>query len=110
MLVVDAASVLGDAVTDPLAEVLEIPLRVGDADHRDGQGASLHHRIEGGKDLLVGEVASRTEEHERIGRPRTVVGLAPQVPSVRSAATAPSASGKPRVFLAIKKQSLERTE
>jgi len=42
---------------------------MGDTDHRDTKGASFDHRVERGKDHLVREIARRTEEHERIGRP-----------------------------------------
>ena len=53
---------------DARLKLMEVPPRAGDADHRDGQGASLDHRIERGKDHFVGEIAGRAEQHERIGR------------------------------------------
>jgi hypothetical protein len=71
MLVIDPADVLRNAVADPHLEALKVPLRTGDAYHWSRQVATLHHRIKGGKDLLVGEIAGRAEQHQRI-RPACV--------------------------------------
>ena len=65
--------VLRDAVASPRLELLEVPARVGDGDDGNRQGALLHHRIQGGKDLLVGKVAACSEEHECVGLSSVVV-------------------------------------
>ena len=61
----------------PLAELLQAPARARDADHRHVEVAAADHRLERGEDLLVGEVARRAEEDERIGASR----FHPTVPS-----------------------------
>src|ERR1019366_8547655 len=64
-LVIDPARSLY-AVRHAFAQTRQIPLREGDADYRDLQGASFSHRIESGKDHLVGEISRHTEEHQRV--------------------------------------------
>ena len=64
-LVIDPARSL-DAVLHAIAQMRQTPLRGGDADDRDLQGASFRHRIERREDHLVGEIARHTEEHQRV--------------------------------------------
>ena len=64
-LVIDPARSL-DAVRHAFAQTRQTPLREGDADDRDLQGASFRHRIERREDHLVGEIARHTEEHQRV--------------------------------------------
>src|SRR4029077_4704799 len=61
---------LPDALACVRAKLVERPLRARDADHRQVEGTAPCHRVERGEDLLVGEVAARTEEHQgvRAGR------------------------------------------
>src|SRR3954463_1287268 len=68
---VDAA-VLGEALAHPLEKRLAGPPRPGDADHRPVQELALHHRLERGEDLLIGEVAGDPEQHQRVGAPVAV--------------------------------------
>ena len=64
-LVIDPARSLY-AVRHALVQTRQTPLREGDADHRDLEGSSFHHRIERREDHLVGEIARHTEEHQRV--------------------------------------------
>ena len=64
-LVIDPARSL-DAVRHAFVQTLQTPLREGDADYRDLEVASFHHRIERREDHLVGEIARHTEEHQRV--------------------------------------------
>src|SRR5665213_1133006 len=64
-LVINPARLL-DAVRDAIVQPPQTPLRKGDADHRDRERASFHHRIEGREDHLVSEIAGYTEEHQRV--------------------------------------------
>ena len=64
-LVIDPARSL-DAVRHAFVQTRQTPLREGDADDRDLQGASFRHRIECREDHLVGEIARHTEEHQRV--------------------------------------------
>src|SRR5262249_45340701 len=61
------AAVLFQALFDVLAELLEVPTRLGHADDRDVEAAALYHRLQRGKDLFIGEIAGRSEEDERVG-------------------------------------------
>ena len=73
------APVLLQAFLGPLLQLVEVPARLRHADDRDVERARLHHRLEAGEDLLVGEVARRPEEDERIGSGRhgaTLTGAA----------------------------------
>ena len=56
-----------DAVFHALAQLRETPLREGHAHDRDLQHASSCHRVERREDHLVGEVASRAEQHQGVG-------------------------------------------
>src|SRR5262249_26581912 len=62
---IDAAVPL-DALVCARAELVERPARLGDADDRHGQPSAERHAVQGGKDLLVGEVARGAEENERV--------------------------------------------
>ena len=64
-LVIDLARSLY-AVRHAFAQTRQTPLREGDTDYRDLQGAPFRHRIESGEDHLVGEIARHTEEHQRV--------------------------------------------
>ena len=64
-LIIDPARSLY-AVRHAFVQTLQTPLREGDADYRDLEGASFRHRIERREDHLVGEIARHTEEHKRI--------------------------------------------
>ncbi len=63
---VDASAVLGDAIVRPGAQLLEVPARLRDADHRNVQPPTAHQCLERRKNLLVSQVAGGTKEHERI--------------------------------------------
>src|SRR4029079_13228555 len=63
-------AVLLEAVLCALLELVEVPARLGYADHGHVEGARLHHGLKAGEDLLVREVARRPEEDERVGRGR----------------------------------------
>ncbi len=47
-------------------EVVEPPVGEGDADDGDAERAAGYHAVEGREDELVGEVARRAEEDERV--------------------------------------------
>ena len=64
---VDAAAVLGEAVAGALAQLLERPARLGDADDRHREVAAADHRLQRREDLLVGQVAGGPEEHQGVG-------------------------------------------
>src|SRR3546814_8036204 len=63
---VDATVVL-EAVAGALAQLVHRPARMGHADHRHVEPAARDHRLQRGKDLLVGKVAGGAEEHECVG-------------------------------------------
>ena len=65
MLVIDPARSLY-AVRHPFVQVLQTPLRQGDADDRNRQVASFRHRVECREDHLVGEIAGHPEDHQRV--------------------------------------------
>ena len=65
--VVDAAAMLGEAGPGALTQLIERPAGLGDADHGNVEMAPLDHRLQGGKDHLVSEIAGRAEEDERVG-------------------------------------------
>ena len=48
-------------------ELVEVPAGLGHADDRHVEVAALHHRLQRREDLLVGEVAGRAEEDQRVG-------------------------------------------
>ena len=47
-------------------QLFESPAALGDADDRNIEHAALHHGLQRRKDLLVGEIPGRAEEHERV--------------------------------------------
>ena len=61
------SAVLGAARLGALDQLLERVVRLGDADDRKVQDAALGHALQRGEDLLVGEVAGRAEEDQRVG-------------------------------------------
>ena len=61
--IIDAARALY-TVRHALVQAFRTPLRKGNADYRDLQRASFHHRIESREDHLVGEIACDTEDHQ----------------------------------------------
>src|SRR2546425_8771361 len=61
------APVLFEAVLGTGLELLELPAGLRHADDRHVEVAALHHRLQRRKDLLVGEIAGRAEEHEGVG-------------------------------------------
>src|SRR5262249_25860750 len=67
---VDAAAVLLEALAGAGAELLELPARLRHADHRHVEVTTADHRLQRGKDLLVGEIARRAEENQRVGARR----------------------------------------
>src|SRR6266852_8352313 len=63
---------LRDTVGDPRLELRLTPRTGCHSDHWDGEDTPLDHRVERGKDHLVGEVTRQAEQYQRIGRCRTV--------------------------------------
>ena len=63
---VDAAAVVHEAVAGPGAELLQVPARLRDPDHRHVEVTAPDQGHEGREDLLVGEVARRAEEDQRV--------------------------------------------
>src|SRR5690348_11134786 len=55
-----------DALLRPRLQLLERPLAPGDADDGTVEHSRLHHALEGGKDLLEGEVAGGAVEDDRV--------------------------------------------
>jgi hypothetical protein len=60
-------SVLLEAVTGAGLELVEVPARLGHADHRHAKVPTLEHRLQRREDLLVGQVARGAEEHQGVG-------------------------------------------
>jgi hypothetical protein len=54
------------AVSRPGLQPIERPPALGNTDNRNVQRAAFHHRLQGWKDLLVGEIAGGPEEDQRI--------------------------------------------
>ncbi len=63
---VDPAVVL-ETLSCACPQLFEGPAGFGDADHRHVETAAPGHRLQGGKNLLVCEIAGRAEEDERVG-------------------------------------------
>ena len=61
------AAVLFQAVAGAGAKLLEVPSRLRNTYDRNVEVAALDHRLQRRKDLLVGEIAGRAEENERVG-------------------------------------------
>ena len=66
---VDAA-VLDDALAGTGAELIDVPARLGDADHRHIQAARFGECLERGENLLVRQITGGAKEHEGIGMGR----------------------------------------
>ena len=64
--IIDTA-VFFEAMRDALGHLFVGPARQGDANDRNVECALLGHGIEGWEQLLVGQVASRSKQHECIG-------------------------------------------
>ena len=64
---VDPAAVLGQAGPRALDELRERPPGLRDAHDRKIQVPASGHRLQRREDLLVGEIARRAEEHQRVG-------------------------------------------
>src|SRR5580700_9421501 len=60
------AAVPFETLAHPRLELLEPPAALGHADNRNVQCPALHHRLQRGEDLLVGEIAGRAEEDQGI--------------------------------------------
>ena len=54
-------------VLRPVLELIEIPARFGDADHRHVEMAAFHHRLQRWKDFLVSQIAGCPEENQSVG-------------------------------------------
>ena len=65
-VVVYPTPVFGEAGARALAQLFDRPARLGDADDRDPEGPMADHVLQRREDLLVGEIAGRTEEDERV--------------------------------------------
>ena len=62
----DRIGVLAHARARVLAKALQIPAGARDTEHRHRQSAVADHRIQRGEDLLIGQIAARAEEHQRV--------------------------------------------
>src|SRR6476646_11759387 len=71
---VDSSPVFLDTVSRPRSELINIPTCLGYSDNRHVEVASFDHRIQRRKYFLVGEIASSTEENQRI-RMRNIHGV-----------------------------------
>src|SRR5207247_9801493 len=60
------SAMLLDAVARAGAKLVQAPSCLGDADQRHVEVTALRHRLHGGKDLLVAEIARGAEECESI--------------------------------------------
>src|SRR5262249_9562868 len=60
-------TVLGHAVVCTGLELVELPSRLRYADDWAVQLSAARHRLQGGKDLLVSEIAGPAEEDQRVG-------------------------------------------
>src|SRR5262249_53290077 len=56
-----------DAVARTSLELLQVPSRLGDADHRNFKMAAPHHRLQRGEDFLERQVARGAEEDQGVG-------------------------------------------
>src|SRR5260370_19529777 len=61
------APMLLQTVLRPSLQLVEVPPSLRHANHRNIEGATLDHRLQRRKNLLIRKIASRTEEHQRIG-------------------------------------------
>ena len=63
---------LFDAVGDPRPQLRHTPRTGSHSNYWNGEDTPLDHRVERGKYHFVGEVTRQAEQHQRIGRCRTV--------------------------------------
>src|SRR5438445_3679437 len=61
---IDSAVFL-EAVERPGSELVEVPASLGNADDRYIEMAAFEHRLQRGKDFLVGQIARCAEEDQR---------------------------------------------
>src|SRR5262249_952867 len=66
-ILLDDAPVPFEAGSSAGDELVNRPARSSDPDDRDVELTGADERLERGEDLLVGEIAGRPEEHERVG-------------------------------------------
>ena len=64
--VVDATSTVGDAVLCEVAQLLEIPARMGHTDDGNIEHPSFGHRVQRGENLLARQIPGCAEEDQRI--------------------------------------------
>src|SRR6476620_2775902 len=57
---------LFDAIARPLAQLIEIPTLLGDADHGHVQLAMLQHRLKRRKDFFVRQISRGAKEDESV--------------------------------------------
>ena len=62
------AAVGFDAAARALLELVQCPAGLGDTHHRHVEGATLHHGLQRGKDLLVREISGSAEEYQCVRR------------------------------------------
>jgi hypothetical protein len=62
------AAVLRHALPGPLPELLQAPTRLRDPDHRHVETPVPDQPLHRGEDLLVGEIARRSQENQRVRR------------------------------------------
>src|SRR5262245_27418619 len=61
------SSVLIETVARAVAELLEVPTRLGYADHRHIEVTSPCHRVQRREDLLISQIARGAEKDESVG-------------------------------------------
>src|SRR5262249_36066841 len=61
------AAVVPEALAHAFAQLLEIPARARDAEHRHPQASAPHQALERRIDLLVGEITAGSEQDQRVG-------------------------------------------
>jgi hypothetical protein len=83
---VDPAPVLFDAGVGARLDSLQVPVLAADRNDGNFEPLALYHRVEGGKDLLVGEVPGRAEEHQGV-RSALRHGIPPPARRVHSPST-----------------------
>src|SRR5688572_5354990 len=79
VLVPYAVAVFAETGSCPFAKLGECPSGFRDADDGDGQQPAAHQRLQGGKDLLVGQVSGGAEEYEPIRWSRHIRDHARQI-------------------------------
>ena len=78
-------TVVPDAVRHTRTQLLDVPCRRGDADHRHGQRARLAHGIKRRKDLLIGQISGDAKQHQRVGWHQNALGrVGPVKPQIKA--------------------------